>query len=149
MEHKAGNDGWDSLHPLASCNASGSSGPAVRVNIRLEAFLSAEEAGGGLVSKAPGVTWPQPCRSLQHRSCILLPWGGATLDPRTVTQSAWRVRGLRPGPTLTGEERGDWLRAPLSGPSLGQGAQPCPERELQLFPWQGQASAEPVEEQPD
>ena len=66
--------------PLESCNVAGSSGPAVRVNIRLEAFLSAEEAGSGLVSKAPGVTCLS-LSSLQHRSWITFSWGGVTLTP--------------------------------------------------------------------
>ena len=63
-----------------SCNVLGSSGPAVRVIIRLEVFLSRKEARDGLVSKAPEVTRLR-LSGLQLCSCISSSWGGATLTP--------------------------------------------------------------------
>ena len=63
-----------------SCNVLGSSGPAVRVIIRLEVFLSREEARDGLVSKEPEVTCLR-LPGLQLCSCASSSWGGATLTP--------------------------------------------------------------------
>ena len=104
---------------LASFNVSGSSGPEVTVNIRLEAFLSTEEAGSGLVSKAPGVTCLS-LSSLQHRSCITFSWGGDTLTPELSPRAPGGSEDLGQDP-LDGWGVWHWLRALPRRPSLGHG----------------------------